>query len=163
MAQEHLRDELVGALIGLARTCDTNPPTDQTEGLLLAGLHLSDPEVQASDEQLRRLIDRVHADKALVSPNCMNCASPCGKNFDYDMSRMDAADDAVREAKLVLLDNLRTLGHRGRMSQLVYDGLFALAEDWDAEAFGWYISESAKAAREELSNNAFAAQTVVTD
>lgn len=138
-----LRARLVGACIGLARTCSNNPVTDQTEGLLLAGLHASDPAVPMTAEQLTRLIDRIHADKAQVSPNCVNCASPCGKNFDYDLTRLDAAPADVRQVKQTILSNLRQMAHRGRMEQLVFDALFALAEDWDAEALRWYAEETA--------------------
>lgn len=33
-----LQDELTGALVGLARACNNNPPTEQTTGLILEGL-----------------------------------------------------------------------------------------------------------------------------
>lgn len=138
-----LRASLIGACIGLARTCSNNPVTDQTEGLLLAGLHASDPAVAMTAEQLTRLIDRIHADKAQVSPNCVSCASPCGKNEDYDLSRLDSAAGDVRAVKLAVLANLQQMAHRGRMDQLVFDALFALAEDWDAEALRWYADETA--------------------
>ena len=133
-----LRRELLGCLIGLARTCSNNPPTDETEGLLLAGLHAADEAVAMAPDRLRSLIDRVKADKIAVSPNCANCASPCGKNDDYDLRRMDAADPAVRAVKERILRGLMACGHQGRMSPLVFDALFALAEDWDAETLGWY-------------------------
>lgn len=135
-----LRQELLGCLIGLARTCSNNPPTDETEGLLLAGLHAADEATALTPERLRALIDRVRADKTAVSPNCATCVFPCGKNDDYDVSRMDAADPPVREAKARILRLLIQRGHEGRMSQLVFDALFALAEDWDANALERYVT-----------------------
>lgn len=140
-----LRRELLGCLIGLARTCSNNPPTDDTEGLLLAGLHAADETVTMSPDRLRALIDRVKTDKIAVSPNCANCASPCGKNDDYDLARIDAADPAIRAAKERILHGLMTRAHHGQMSQLIFDALFALAEDWDAETLGWYADELEKA------------------
>ena len=139
-----LRRELLGCLIGLARTCSNNPPTDETEGLLLAGLHAADETVPMAPDRLRTLIDRVKADKVAVSPNCAHCASPCGKNDDYDLRRIDAADPAVRAVKERILKGLMTRAHQGRMSKLIFDALFALAEDWDAEALGWYADELEK-------------------
>ena len=133
-----LRRELLGCLIGLARTCSNNPPTGDTEGLLLAGLHAADEATGMTEERLRALIDRVRADKAAVSPNCVRCASPCGKNDDYDLTRIDRAEPAVRAAKERILRGLMAWGHAGRMEKLVFDALFALAEDWDDKALGWY-------------------------
>ena len=133
-----LRRELLGCLIGLARTCSNNPPTDQTEGLLLAGLHAADEATALDPDRLRALIARVKADKAAVSPNCVNCASPCGKNDDYDLARIDQAEPAIRAIKERILQGLMRRGHQGRMDQLVFDALFALAEDWDEPALAWY-------------------------
>lgn len=138
MTDDALRRELLGCLIGLARTCSNNPPTDETEGLLLAGLHAADEATPMKPERLRALIGRVKADKAAVSPGCVHCASPCGKNDDYDLARIDAAEPAIRAVKERILLGLMRCGHQGRMSKLVFDALFALAEDWDEEALAWY-------------------------
>ena len=138
---DRLRRELVGCLIGLARTCSNNPPTEETEGLLLAGLHASDEATAIEPERLRALIARVRADKAAVSTNCVACASPCGKNDDYDLDRIDRAEPAIRAVKERILCGLHRWGHQGRMDQLVFDALFALAEDWDEEALGWYADK----------------------
>ena len=145
MTGNSLRRELLGCLIGLARTCSNNPPTDETEGLLLAGLHAADEATALDDERLRALMDRVRADKVAVSPNCAVCASPCGKNDDYDLARIDRAEPAVRAVKERILRALMQWGHRGLMSRLVFDALFALAEDWDAQTLAWYAEELEKA------------------
>lgn len=139
-----LRKELLGAMIGLARTCSNNPTTTQTEGLLLAGLHACDPMVEMTEEQLRRLTERIRQDKVLVSPNCVHCTSPCGKNADYDVVHIQEASESVRQAKKQIITQLIQLGHQGKMGQLVFDSLFALAEDWEAEAFAWYVQELSK-------------------
>lgn len=84
-----LRRMLLGSVIGLARTCTTRPPTETTPGLILAGLHLSDDAVSATPEQLIALNERIQQNKFEVSPNCATCASPCGKNADYDLRRLE--------------------------------------------------------------------------
>ena len=139
-AAASLRRELLGCLIGLARTCSNNPPTDETEGLLLAGLHAADEATELEPERLQALIDRVRADKLAVSPGCAACVSPCGKNDDYDLRRMDEAEPVVRAAKERILSLLIQRGHEGRISQLVFDSLFALAEDWDAHTLASYAA-----------------------
>lgn len=133
-----LRRALLGSIIGLARTCTTRPPTETTPGLILAGLHLSDDATPASPEQLVRLTERIARNKFEVSPNCATCESPCGKNADYDLSRLDQAPEDVRQAKTRLLTCLQACGHRGKMADCVMDAVFALAEDWDAADFAAY-------------------------
>ena len=135
-----LRRELLGCLIGLARTCTNNPLTGETEGLLLAGLHAADEATAMAPNRLRALIERVRADKVAVSPGCAACVSPCGKNEDYDLRRMDDAEPAVRAAKEHILCQLLQRGHQGRISPLVFDALFALAEDWDAPTLESYAA-----------------------
>ena len=88
-----LRRMLLGSVIDLARTCTTRPPTETTPGLILAGLHLSDDAVSATPEQLIALNERIQQNKFEVSPNCATCASPCGKNADYDLRRLDDAPE----------------------------------------------------------------------
>lgn len=133
-----LRRMLLGSVIGLARTCTTRPPTKTTPGLILAGLHLSDDAVSATPEQLSALTERIQRNKFEVSPNCATCASPCGKNADYDLRRLDDAPEDVRQAKTRLIALLQACGHRGKMADCVMDAVFALAEDWDAADFKVY-------------------------
>ena len=133
-----LRRMLLGSVIGLARTCTTRPPTETTPGLILAGLHLSDDTVSATPEQLIALTERIQRNKFEVSPNCATCASPCGKNADYDLRRLDDAPEDVRQAKMRLIALLQVCGHRGKMADCVMDAVFALAEDWDAADFKVY-------------------------
>ncbi len=133
-----LRAELLGSVIGLARTCTTRPPTDSTYGLILAGLHMADDSTQTDAQRLTALIARVRQNKFEVSPNCATCESPCGKNADYDVRRIAKASPDVRQAKEKLLALLFQCGHRGKMADCVMDSLFALAEDWDAADFTVY-------------------------
>lgn len=133
-----LRRTLLGSVIGLARTCTTRPPTETAPGLILAGLHLSDDAVSATPEQLIALNERIQQNKFEVSPNCATCASPCGKNADYDLCRLDDAPEDVRQAKTRLIALLQVCGHRGKMADCVMDAVFALAEDWDAADFKVY-------------------------
>lgn len=134
---EALRRKLLGCLIGLARTCSNNPPTGQTEALLLAGLCTLD-ETAATPEDVRALIERVQADKTAVSPSCAYCACPCGKNDNYDVSRIERAAPEVRDAKERIIRALIALAQRGSIHQQVFDALFALAEDWNADTLNGY-------------------------
>ena len=48
-----LQDELTGALIGLARTCASNPKTPQTDRLIIEGLFTTVTNVNFSEEDIR--------------------------------------------------------------------------------------------------------------
>ena len=63
-----LQDELTGALIGLARTCTTNPKTENTDRLILEGLFTAVTNVNFNDVTIRQLIDRVKAEKEQIAP-----------------------------------------------------------------------------------------------
>lgn len=138
-----VRERLLGCMIGLARTCSTNPPTEETSGLLMAGLMAMEGSMM-TDDQLRRLTDRVIADKAKVSPNCATCQSRCGKNDDYDLKRLYEAPEDVRDMKLRILRGVCAMAKASVVDQLTFDCLFALAEDWDAETLRWYAEETEK-------------------
>ena len=135
------KDELLSCMIGLACACSNNPPTENTDGLLMAGLHALRPDAAMTPEQLRRLTERVKADKHAVSPNCATCTSRCGRTDDYDMARWHAAPEAVRAEKEAILSGIITLSRQG-MQPFIYQALQALCEDWGPDTLHWYAEEA---------------------
>ena len=84
-----LQDELTGALIGLARATDNAPyVNDGTWRLMIEGLFATVTNVSFDTAAIRALLDRVHAEKARLVPNCAPCAAPCGRTGDYDMAQL---------------------------------------------------------------------------
>lgn len=133
-----LQDELIGALVGLARACAANLRTPEAEALaveVLAALPCAGPK------QLRALLARVRAEKARVAPNCAKCASPCGNTADYDMERMRRGDPEARAAKSMLLWALSGLAARIRaghcagpgLRDFLFAGLSVIANDLEAD------------------------------
>ena len=121
---ERVRDELLGALVGLARATTSEPKTDDTDEVLNAGLRLlAQPDVP--EEKLQRMLSIVHTEKHRVAPNCAACAMPCGNTNDYDLARLWNAPQDVRALKL------RMLAAASDKQTAVYRVLFTLAEDWD--------------------------------
>ena len=99
-----LQDKLTGALIGLARTTDGNTqPTENTYKLLIKGLFTTITNVNFNEQTLNALIDEVHAEKEKIVPNCTTCGSPCGRNDDYDMTKVWDADEDIRSLKSLIL------------------------------------------------------------
>lgn len=78
-----METELWSSLIGLAKTIDANPKTENTDSLIQTCLaHIKNHTVTQD------LINQVHAEKDRISPGCKNCVHPCGNTSDYDMSCM---------------------------------------------------------------------------
>ncbi|MCI6885998.1 MAG: hydroxylamine reductase [Lachnospiraceae bacterium] len=137
-----LQDELTGALIGLARTCTTNPKTENTDRLILEGLFTAVTNVNFNDVTIRQLIDRVKAEKEQIAPGCASCMARCGNTDDYDMKRLWNADEDIRSLKSLLLFGIRGMAayayhamilgyHSEEVMEFLYRALFVLAEDWD--------------------------------
>ena len=91
-----LRDTLLGALVGLARSTSSEPKTENTDAVLNAGLRLA-AQPDAPAETLQRMLDITRAEKHAVAPNCATCAMPCGNTKDYDLTRLRSAAPAVRQ------------------------------------------------------------------
>lgn len=137
-----LHNELLGAVIGLARTCANNPKTDDTDRLLFTALRVS-ANANANEQTLTAMIRRVNDEKAIISPGCATCVARCGNTDNYDMTLLWNAPDAIRDTKLAILENAQALAENlmqtkneeiseGTIPRL-YHALFMVKEDWDAE------------------------------
>ena len=103
-----LQDQLTGALVGLSRAVDNAPDTNEgTWRLMIEGLFTTVTNVNFNEKTIRDLIDRVHAEKARLVPNCYSCTSRCGRNDDYDMHLLWSAQEDVRSLKSLILFGVR--------------------------------------------------------
>lgn len=154
----HLTDELTGALIGLARASDGHPPTAATHRALVDGLLLSDPLSDAGEEAIRGQIEAVRREKAALIPGCAACASPCGRNADFDLSRLSLESQEVQDLKGLLLLVMRAMApyadralRQGQrcdgLLNCFYDGLFAVGEALNAAQLQTVLSAAAEANR----------------
>ena len=145
-----LRDTLLGALVGLARSTSSEPKTENTDAVLNAGLRLA-AQPDAPAETLQRMLDITRAEKHAVAPNCATCAMPCGNTNDYDLARLWAAPETIRTLKLQMLSTAFALAQKrpqGQAQTAVYQLLFTLAEDWDAELLLPVVQHAQKLCRE---------------
>jgi len=137
-----LQDQLTGALIGLARATDGNTqPTENTYKLLIKGLFTTITNVNFNEATIKSLIGEVHAEKEKLVPNCSDCGAPCGRNDDYDMSKIWGADEDIRSLKSLILFGIRgvaayayhadVLGYTdAKVNEFLAKALFAIGEDW---------------------------------
>ena len=137
-----LQDKLTGALIGLARATDGNThPTETTYKLLIKGLFTTITNVNFNEATIQVLINEVHAEKQKLVPRCSECASPCGRNNDFDMAKVWEADEDIRSLKSLILFGIRgmaayayhaeVLGYSDKtVNEFIARALFAVGEDW---------------------------------
>ena len=144
------KDALTGALIGLARaTFGDTKPEERTWRLLAEGLAASGGD--RTEEEEKALTARVREEKKRLVPRCSECASPCGRNADYDMSLSASAPAEVRELKAAILAAARKLAERAAgtpesgeeaLGRFLAKALFALGEDWDGELLRPVLAEA---------------------
>ena len=139
------KDALTGALIGLSRaTYGDTKPDERTWRLLKKGLAALAGD---SREELAELTGRVREEKKRLVPRCSVCASPCGRNDDYDMSLLSSAPAEARALKAAILAEARTLaakpGSGGEEEgRFLAKALFALGEEWDADQLRPILEEA---------------------
>ena len=137
-----LQDQLTGTLVGLSRAVDNAPDANEgTWRLMIEGLFTTVTNVNFNEKTIRDLIDRVHAEKARLVPNCYSCTSRCGRNDDYDIHLLWSAEEDVRSLKSLILFGVRgmaayayhamVLGYTDdAVNRFFAKALFAVGEDW---------------------------------
>ena len=96
-AATNLQDELTGALIGLAQSCRTATPTEQTRRLVAEALFTTVTNVNFDGSALQVMIDKVRAEKTNLG----------GQAPDYDMRQLWDADEDIRSLKSLILFGIR--------------------------------------------------------
>lgn len=137
-----LLDQLTGVLIGIARAVDGNAHliSGSTDKIVREGLAAALPNGNSEDDSLSALIRRAEEEKRKLIPLCYECASPCGKNNNYDMRRLYAAEEDICSLKLLILCGIRSMAayacraaDLGRTDQEVnrffYQALFVIGEE----------------------------------
>ncbi len=139
-----LQDELTGALIGLARASDGHQPTASTHKAMIEGLFTTLTNVNFNEKTILSQIETVRQEREALIPGCGVCTSPCGRNDEYDMTRLWTDNEDVRSLKSLILFGLKgvaayayhalVLGYSDEeVNNFFYEGLFAVGEDLDME------------------------------
>ncbi len=142
-----LQDRLTGVLIGLARAVQGNEHliSEETADTVMEGLFATLTNVNFDNAALQKLIECAEAEKNKLVPDCLTCASSCGKNNDYDMNRLWNADEDIRSLKSLILFGIRgiaayayhaaVLGYKdASIYNFLYKALFAIGmDDWGME------------------------------
>lgn len=100
-----MRKELLGALIGLAKTCSNNPKTEQTDSIIIEGL-VAVKEENFGEEMLRKKLEKVRLEKQTIAPNCSTCASPCGNTSEFNLDLLAEDEAQSRSLKERMLQGI---------------------------------------------------------
>lgn len=150
--------ELLGAAVGLVRAADSNSRTDEgTFALLIKAFSLlkqfaeavcsadtvGETEAEMTQAELLKsklpeAVEKIHAEKYRLVPDCSSCAAPCGRTEDYDVRRIIDAPPEIRTAKLCLVQSLLNTAVGRPFSDektimCIARGIFMLGEDCTAE------------------------------
>lgn len=138
--QNNIQNELIGALIGLARATDGNEHliTDSSTAVIVESLRASDPA------HMEVMLTRVEEEKRKMVPNCFTCACPCGRTDPYDLNQLDNAEPQVRELKIQILSQIRNLAHSSMkdIEPLLYKALIVIGiEEFSADDLLRFLNE----------------------
>lgn len=129
------QDELIGALIGLARAAKAGSTTVHTDELMLKGLFTTITNVNFNNETILQIIVEIEKETRQLSEE---------KTENFDMSTLWDADEDTRSLKSLILFGLkgmaayayhaRVLGKtNAEVNRFFYDALAAIADETDAE------------------------------
>lgn len=124
MSMTKIQKELLGALIGLARSVDGrgeaakgesqefssgdsngHRPDKATHEILLGGICAANPEKELREEEGKSWIVRVEAEKNRLNPDCAVCKGKCGRTDNYDLEEMETDEPSDRARKSRFLRN----------------------------------------------------------
>lgn len=139
-----LQDQLIGALIGLARAVDGHKPATSANKVMIEGLFTTLTNVNFNEETILCQIEAVHREKEALIAGCSGGVFPCGRNDEYDMNRLWTEDEDIRSLKSLILFGLKgmaayayhalVLGYSDEeVNHFFYQGLFAVGEDLNME------------------------------
>ena len=124
-------DSIISALIGLVGAVSNNGKTEQTDSVIReAFLRLKDAD---SEEEM---VQKIHAEKFIIAPDCATCLNPCGNTSDYDMTQFYVADANVIAAKRDMIETIcKKIGLSENVPEDVYQGIAYLGYDLEPEAY----------------------------
>lgn len=105
--QAALPNQLTGALIGLARATEGNEYllSRSTAQVVIEALS-ADADIDSA--ALEALMEQVTGEKRRLVPGCFDCADPCGRTDDYDMERLQYANEEIRSLKFQILSGIQS-------------------------------------------------------
>lgn len=137
-----LQDELIGALIHLAKVAEHHMPSDSTHKVMIEGLFTTLTNVSFNKETLRSQIAAVKQEQQALLLTQEACTSACDCNSDnsYDLRKLWTDDEDIRSLKSLILFGLKgiaayayhalVLGYSNeKVNDFFYEGLRAVGNN----------------------------------
>lgn len=127
--------EVLGAVVGLAKTCGNNPYTDDTIKLIcdiLLRLYTNcDVEgnvlYDISETEASQFIEQLHKEKYNISPSCAVCQARCGNTDDYDISLiLDEESDKLEIKEELIYHAVKLAGAAHNDNSLYFNDEYRL-------------------------------------
>ena len=139
-----MKNDLFGALIGLATTCATNQKTEHTDEVIVEALRLAADQT-ADEAAFAAMTEKVREEKFTIVPGCRYCDSPCGNTSDYDLSLLSIYPPEIRDVKMQILQALTERIEKFKdQAMMLYKGLSFVSYDMDEEALKELLAELSK-------------------
>lgn len=140
-----MREKLLGALIGLARSTANASPIESTYAVIWKGLRAYADSTSTSND-LEELYKEVRNEKFILVPDCRYCASPCGNTSDYDTSLFEeeTPSNKIKKQIIQLLCEITeaadTIGD-GDIREYVIRALAVISFDWGCDDLEQLLNE----------------------
>lgn len=129
------QDEIIGALIGLARCVKVGEATPQTDELVMRGLFTTLTNVNFNNDTLKEMLSKIENEKLKVSST---------KCDNYDVHKIWNDNEDIRSLKSLILFGLKgvsayayhslVLGKTDKdINEFFYEALYSLGEDLSAD------------------------------
>lgn len=124
------QDELVGALIGLARAAKSGKPTEKTNELILKGLFTTITNVNFNNETIKKMKTEIEKEKGRINSE---------KATDFDMKEIWNEHEDIRSLKSLILFGIKGMAAYAyhafilgktdpEVNSFFYEALYALGE-----------------------------------
>lgn len=148
------QDAVICALIGLARAAEAKEIPAGTAPVLFAALASVAPGGSLSSSAANDLVEQIHKQKSIVSPDCAACPSPCGRTADFLPKDLNCTNNGLFEDRNRLLAELsqhakeewkRILAEQEdpEITRLFMDCVFMAGYAYEKELFAPYFEKLA--------------------
>ena len=131
----NFQDELIGALIGLARAAKSGNPTEKTDRLVLEGLFATITNVNFNNVTIKKMKAKIETEKNRINSETFE---------DYDMETLWEEHEDIRSLKSLILFGIKgmaayayhalALGKTDReVNSFFYEALYAIGEENNAD------------------------------
>lgn len=126
--------QIFEALIGLVGAVGNNGKTNDTDEVIRKAILLSEVNSKSCPED-NDVIEMIHKEKNVISPNCQSCKTPCGNTSDGKI--------VITKEKQLLIETLIEYCKNtdGELPNCVYKAISYLGYDLEAKSYLKVIDE----------------------